>query len=113
MTLEEALQKICSDQVYRLVVSNPRHADDSYIRTEMTLKTGRNAYYQQENRTKTQVFHENFPPENLLPHLVQLLPDHFAQLNAWSETREYSLRLSKKIKCCTGKRCRKELSCFL
>lgn len=98
MTLEEALQKICSDQVYRLVVSNPRHADDSYIRTEMTLKTGRNAYYQQENRTKTQVFHENFPPENLLPHLVQLLPDHFAQLNAWSETREYSLRLSKKNK---------------
>ena len=37
MTLEEALQKICSDQVYRLVVSTPRHADDSYIRTEMTL----------------------------------------------------------------------------
>lgn len=98
MTLSEALTKIVADMPHRLVISNPRHADYPYTRAEITLKKAKNTFYQQANRTTTQVFHENYAPDELMSHLLALLPDHYAQLNAWSEGHEYSLRLSKKNK---------------
>lgn len=98
MTLAQTLETICSDRVNRLVVSNPRHLDAPYPRIEITLKSGREEYYQQANRTQTQVFHENFPPQELLFRLTRLLSDQYSQLNAWSDHQEYSLRLSKKGK---------------
>ena len=55
-------------------------------------------FYQETKRTATQVFHKNYEPAELSLRLHDLLPTHYAQLNAWSNTREYSIRLSKKNK---------------
>lgn len=98
MTLSEAFSQIVQAHPYKLVISNSRHSDYPYVRIEITLKEEKAQFYQQASRTATQVFHENFPVSELLSHLQALLGPHFSQLNAWSPTHEYSLRLSKKDK---------------
>lgn len=98
MTLEEALCKILQDSPHRIVLSQPRAEEKPYIRTEIVLKEEGRRFYQEARRTATQVFHKNYEPAELSLRLRDLLPARYAQLNAWSDTREYSIRLSKKNK---------------
>ncbi len=98
MTLEEALCKILQDSPHRIVLSQPRAEEKPYIRTEIVLKEEGRRFYQEAKRTATQVFHKNYEPAELSLRLHDLLPARYAQLNAWSDTREYSIRLSKKNK---------------
>ena len=98
MNLQEAIFRILSESPSRLVLSSPRSQNSSYIRSEITLKQGKTVFYQQANRTRTQVFHENYAPEELPQRLETLLTQSYTQLNAWSLAHEYALRISKKGK---------------
>ncbi len=98
MNLQEAISKILAEAPSRLVLSSPRSQNSSYIRSEITLKQGKTIFYQQANRTRTQVFHENYAPEELPQRLEDLLTQGYTQLNAWSSAHEYALRVSKKGK---------------
>ena len=96
MTLEDALGKILQDAPTRIVLSQPRGEEKLYPRREILLKEEGRRYYQEARRTATQVFHENYDPQELEGRLHALLPERYAQLHAWTDNHEYSIRLSKK-----------------
>ena len=91
--LNSILTRIFQNEIHQGVISQPvaRPAPFEKI-TVRRLERG----YQLEKYTKTQVFHEHVPPESVVTAIQALLETSFRQLNAWSETREYGLRISKK-----------------
>lgn len=94
MTLEEYISQIISASPYKLIISNP--ASNAEFRKIIITK--KDKYYQVEKYTEKQVFHDNIAFDALEKCCLDFLGSDFKQLNAWSDTFEYNLRLSKKGK---------------
>ncbi len=88
------LEKIFGDVSSKIVISKPT-ADSEYRRI-VIVKTANG--FRLEKYTEKQVFHENLPDGDASRRCAELLSGSFRQLNAWGNTREFSLSVSKKGK---------------
>lgn len=53
-------------------------------------------FYQIAKYTEKQVFHENIAFDEIAKRCGELLENNYLQFNAWSESKEYILMISKK-----------------
>lgn len=93
--LSSILTRIFQDEIYQCMISQPVASPDPY---EKIAVRRRENGYQLEKYTKTQVFHEHVPIQSVVTTIQEMLEASFRQLNAWSETHEYGVRISKKGK---------------
>jgi len=87
-------EMIFEDEIEKIVFSNPRKFEDQYKKITLIKKEN---FYHIEKRTEKQVFHENIEFDCIPEYCMQILAG-FKQMNAWSNTYEYSIRFSKKEK---------------
>lgn len=89
------LEKIIDVRPYKVVLSKPVSKAQANKKINILLKKG---YYQVERYTQTQVFHENLDFSSTVSCCMGYLSEEFLQLNAWSDTHEFSILISKKGK---------------
>lgn len=88
-----AIERIFEDVPFKLIFSKP--PKESEFRKINILK--KQSGYQAERYTEKQVFHENLPDgETAKNYCADLFGQGWGQLNAWGNTHEYSLAVSKK-----------------
>lgn len=76
----------------RLILSRPAK-DAEYVKIDVRpLGSG----YQAQMLTATQAFHKNMSSPEARTWILGLLETRYRQLNAWTDTREYQLRMTKK-----------------
>lgn len=56
------------------------------------------SYFQAASYTEKQVFHENIQPETLAEYLISTVNGMYLQVNAWDDTSEHMILISKKGK---------------
>lgn len=88
------LEKIFGDIPSKIVISKPTAGSEFRRVTAVKAMNG----YRFEKYTEKQVFHENLPDGDAPRRCAELLSGGFRQLNAWGNTREFSLSVSKKGK---------------
>ena len=95
--MNDIINQIFEDKIIKGVISNPINKDE-FIKIVFSLKSKNNEnYYALEKYTKKQVFHENVQL-NSIKEKIDELKCNFKQLNMFSETIEYSIKVSKKDK---------------
>ncbi len=96
----EYLNTVFSDRILRAVISNPKKRSAELKKIEISLKNiGGADKYQAEKFSEKQVFHENIEPENIRSAAERMMEDgEFRQLDAWSGSSYYMIKLSKKGK---------------
>lgn len=99
--LRETLSCIFSDKIRKVVLSNQKNQD--FLYRKIILERREN-FYQVEKLTEEQAFHENLELNRAADYSEKLLKEGFGQLNAWGETREYAVKISKKGKILFQKR---------
>ena len=87
--LEDLLKK----EPVKLIFSNGKATEYKKIVIERQQNS-----YQAEKFTEKQAFHENIEASKLLEYCLKLMESGFKQLNAWDESNEYEIKLSKKGK---------------
>lgn len=104
------LEKIFGDKPSRIVISKPPKAS-VYRRVRIvpwsdrgTVSVQGTVGYRFERYTEKQVFHENLSAGEAVKRCGELLETGFRQLNAWGETCEFSLAVSKKGKLLFGEK---------
>ncbi len=93
--LINALDKIISDDVRRIIVSNPIAKDSEYRKIVIENKVDS---YQIAKYTDKQVFHENVEASDISERVYELTDSIFKQVNAISDTTEHIILISKKGK---------------
>lgn len=93
--MDKYIDEILAAHPYRLVISKPASKSETYKKINILLKKG---YYQLEKYTQTQVFHENLSLDQAQTCITGYLNGAFLQMNAWTDTQEFSLLISKKGK---------------
>ena len=88
-----AIEKLSANPLMKIIISKPM-AKDCQSKKIVVEKKGDG--YQAAKYTEKQVFHDNFGAEDLQGYLMEAIHDTFLQVNAWDETKEYSLLISKK-----------------
>ena len=97
--LKSALDKIVEQDIIKLVISNKMNVDAKYYKIIFVLKEdGAKQYYQIEKYTDKQVFHENIDVDILKEKLLEYVPTNYKQVDAWSSTATFELKISKKGK---------------
>jgi SAM-dependent methyltransferase len=91
---------LCKLSLLRLVFSQPQD-ESKYMKIDICLHE---FGYQAEMLTQTQAFHKNLAADELSLFLADKVPGMFRQLNAWTRTREYQLRITPKGKVLTTSR---------
>ena len=77
-----------TDNPYKLVLSGP----DGMRETLRRLANG----YQAERIVNRQAFQSNLTSEEMYPYVLSRFEEGYRQLNAWSESYEYNLRVAKR-----------------
>lgn len=88
-----AIEKLSANPLMKIIISKPMAKDCQYKKIVVEKKGDG---YQAAKYTEKQVFHDNFGVEDLQGYLMEVIHDTFLQVNAWDETKEYSLLISKK-----------------
>lgn len=91
--LEQLFQQILDNDVFKLIISKPKQKDNEYKKIVIEKKSD---YYQISKYTEKQVFHENVKEHALASRCTELTFEHFLQVNAWTDTWEYYILISKK-----------------
>ena len=91
--LEQYFSQITDNDVYKLIISKPKNKNQEYKKIVIEKKSD---YFQIAKYTEKQVFHENIKTENLAKRCCDLTYEQFLQANAWSDTWEYYILISKK-----------------
>lgn len=91
--LESFFSEIIKGNAYKLIISKPRNSREKYRKIVIEKKEN---FFQIAKYTDKQVFHENVPESSLVSACVSLTYGHFLQVNAWSDTRESYILISKK-----------------
>ena len=86
--LQQYLKRILTDNPYKLVLSGP----DGMRETLRRLANG----YQAERIVNRQAFQSNLTSEEMYPYVLSRFEEGYRQLNAWSESYEYNLRVAKR-----------------
>lgn len=90
---------ILNDEIIKVVLSNK--VNKSYEFNKITFNLKKNSegeFYQLERYTDKQVFHENITKEDLNLKVLEYLEGNYKQFSAWSNTKTYDLKISKKGK---------------
>lgn len=93
--LREKLKDISDARPYKVVISKPAQKTAAYQKITVEKKE---SYYQASAYTAKQVFHQNIAMEELEAYLVNSVMETYQQVNAWNDTKEYMLMISKKGK---------------
>lgn len=93
--LREKLKDISDARPYKVVISKPVQKTAAYQKITVEKKE---SYYQASAYTAKQVFHQNIAMEELEAYLVNSVMEAYQQVNAWNDTKEYMLMISKKGK---------------
>lgn len=93
--LREKLKDISDARPYKVVISKPAQKTAAYQKITVEKKE---SYYQASAYTAKQVFHQNVAMEELEAYLVNSVMETYQQVNAWNDTKEYMLMISKKGK---------------
>jgi len=97
--LTSAIDKLASQDIIKVVISNKMNKDVLYNKITFVLKADNvKHYYQIEKYTDKQVFHENIDVKSLKDKLLEYVPSNYKQLDAWSNIATFELKVSKKGK---------------
>lgn len=103
--LIKSIDEITKDEVIKVVISNKKNKDIEYHKINILLKEKNNKeYYQIEKYTDKQVFHENIEKDELNTKLLEYIGDNYKQLAAWTMSKTFDLKVSKKGKIFLGKK---------
>lgn len=103
--LKKAIDEIIEQDIIKLVVSNKVSKDAEYNKITFVLKEDAvKQYYQIEKYTDKQVFHENIEKSILEEKVLEYVASDYKQVDAWSNTTTYDLKISKKGKVHLGKK---------
>lgn len=101
----KAIDEICNDEVIKAVISNKKNKEFKYNKVTFQLKEKNNKqYYQIEKFTDKQVFHENIEKSELNERILEFMKEEFKQLDSWSMSTTYNVKISKKGKVFLGKK---------
>ena len=91
--IKELINKVFENEIFKAVISNPlsKQGDFKKITVNKMPK-----FYQIAKYTEKQVFHENIAFDEIAKRCGELLENNYLQFNAWSESKEYILMISKK-----------------
>lgn len=93
--LEQYLSGIFAEKVQKMVISKPANKSGKYRKINIAPV---NDFYQVSKYTEKQVFHDNVKCEEIVSKCVELMDGEFMQLNAWTDSKEFALKISKKGK---------------
>jgi SAM-dependent methyltransferase len=103
--LKKAINEIVQQDIIKLVVSNKASKDAEYNKITFVLKEDAlKQYYQIEKYTDKQVFHENIDKNILGEKILEYVAVKYKQIDAWSNTTTFDLKISKKGKVHLGKK---------
>ena len=94
-TIETYLNEIAAAGAGKIIISKPANKAEEYKKIVIEKKE---SYFQAAAYTQKQVFHENIRTEELGSYLKTTVSGFYLQVNAWDETTEYILLISKKGK---------------
>ena len=89
----EILEKIAQAEPYKLIISKPASAQETYRKIVVEKKE---RYYQAAAYTQKQVFHRNIDRAELLAYLSETVVGNYLQVNAWDGAYEHMFLCSKK-----------------
>ncbi len=104
-TIETYLDEIAAAGAGKIIISKPANKSEEYKKIVIEKKE---SYFQVAAYTQKQVFHENIRTEELGSYLKTTVSGFYLQVNAWDETTEYILLISKKGKVTYQKKKKKE-----
>lgn len=94
--LIRSLEKVAQSNIIKMIISKPLNKGGEFKKIVIDkTKTG----YQISKYTQKQVFHENILCEELTGRCITIIEEKFGQVNAWSETHEHIVMISKKGTC--------------
>ncbi|MCB2295628.1 SAM-dependent methyltransferase [Clostridium algoriphilum] len=103
--LKSAIDEIVKQEIIKLVISNKISKESQYNKITFVLKQDDvKKYYQIEKYTDKQVFHENIDINRLGDKLLEFTASNYKQVDAWSNTTTFDLKISKKGKVHLGKK---------
>lgn len=91
--LKEYFLQIIEENARKIILSKPAIKDQDIVKIIIEKKSG---YYQAARYTRTQVFHENITPDNIVLSCADMTHGSFLQVNAWTSEWEYYILISKK-----------------
>lgn len=96
----EYIKTVFADDIIKAVISNPKSKSAEYKKIVLSLKTiGGKQKFQIEKFTDKQVFHESIEPGAATDTAERIMADGgYRQLDAWSNSTEYMIKVSKKGK---------------
>ncbi len=98
MEIIEAIEKITTKTIERLILSRPANKGTNPYRKIMIrpVLIRKEKHFQLEKFTEKQAFHENILPEELPAKLQKLLSEDFGQLDGWTKEATILMRVNKK-----------------
>lgn len=97
---EKYVRSIFDDDPSKIVISKPPKGSELLKIRALKSEKG----YLFEKYTEKQAFHENHSAAEAAARCAALLSEGWSQLNAWGQTAEYSISVSKKGKLLFGKK---------
>ncbi len=97
--MKVVLEEIIHNNIDKVILSNPKSKESQYkkiVIRKIMLKE--EIYYQFEMFTQTQAFHENVTERDCLHKLEIYLTEMFKQCDAYTEVKNYVIKISKKGK---------------
>ncbi len=91
----ECIYKIFENNITKMVISKPVSKQAEFKKITVNLLKD---CYQIAKFTEKQVFHENVKPDFIAERVAELTVGSYMQLNAWSESKEFSASVTKKGK---------------
>ena len=103
--LRSSIDEIVKQDILKLVISNKMNKDVQYNKITFVLKEDDvKQYYQIEKNTDKQAFHENIAIDILEEKILEYVSASYKQVDAWSNTSTFDLKISKKGKVHLGKK---------
>lgn len=91
--IKELIKKVFQNEIQKAVISKPLSKQGDFKKITVNKMSG---FYQIAKYTEKQVFHENIAFEKIADRCGELTENNFLQFNAWSESREFIILISKK-----------------
>lgn len=98
--LTNAISNLLKQTIMKIIISDTTSNENEFKKIVINRK---DKFFQAEKYTKTQVFHENIPFDELESFILSYFGSLFKQLNAFTDTHEHNMKISKKGKLLCGK----------
>ena len=103
--LKKSIEEMIKEELIKIVISNKLNKDVKYNKITFLLKENKKEkYYQIEQYTDKQVFHENIKFDEISSKLLECIEGKYKQVSAWSNDTTFDMKISKKGKIFLGKK---------